>query len=189
MSFLDYKQQVTKNLQDLTFGRQLFFSAWITEHLFKRYGALLNEKFQQEEDLDLNEVLAFLWYMVDKEPANVDQELMSSYRESLRNDDIYGNLDQNETSGSGQANLINSLYNSLLFIHDRSLDLVVGTAFFPINVIDCILLNDIGLKDSDDLIDHPMFQAEFSAQDHVLEYLHSDKPAGSGEKDLFRETQ
>jgi len=189
MSFLDYQEQVNNNLQDLAFSRQLFFSMWITEHLYKRYGSPLHEKFQQQEDLDLNEVLAFLWYVVDKEPANIDQELMTSYMEALRNDDIYDELDQNETSGSGQANLINSLFNSFLFIHEKNPELVVGTAFFPINVIDCILLNDVGLKDSDDLVNHPLFQAEFSTQRKMLQYLHSDEPAGSVQKDLFREEQ
>src|SRR5258708_31798316 len=126
MSFLDYKKQVTKNLQDLTFGRQLFFSAWITEHLFKRYGALLNEKFQQEEDLDLNEVLAFLWYMVDKEPANVDQGLMSSYMEALRMNDIYGNLNRNKTTTSGKANRSTTMTNSCSLIMASARDLVVG---------------------------------------------------------------
>src|SRR5882757_5230503 len=130
MTFLDHKEQVSKSLEGLAFGRQLFFAAWITQHLFRQYGSVLSEKFQDEEDLDLNEVLAFLWYVVDKEPAKIDQELMSEYIEALRNDAIYDDLDQNETNESGQANLINSFYNSLLFIRDRTPALVVGTAFF-----------------------------------------------------------
>jgi len=186
MSFLDHQEQVTNGLQGLAPGKQLFFATWITEYLFKRYGSLLNEKFQQQEDLDLNEVLAFLWYVVDTQPANMDQELLASYMEALRNDDIYEGLDQNETSGSGQANLINSLFNSLVFIHDGNLEMVVGAAFFPINVIDCVLLNDVGLKDSDDLVNHPLFQAEFATQRQMLQYLHSDGPASSGQRDLFR---
>jgi hypothetical protein len=57
----------------------------------------------------------------------------------------------------------------------------------PLNVIDNILVNDLGLKDNAELIKHPMYQDEFSRQDQMLEYLRSDKPAGSAQKDLFRE--
>jgi hypothetical protein len=188
-TFLGYKEKVLKSLEGLPFQQQLFFPVWITEHLFKQYGAELNEKFLEEEDLDLSEVLAFLWYVVDNGLAKVDQELMDEYIESLENDDIYEELDQDETNEAGQANLISGFYNSLLFIRDRTHALLGGASSLPLNIIDGILLNDLGLKDNSELINHPMHQAEFSAQNRMIDYLRSGKPAGSEQKDLFREKQ
>jgi len=185
-TFLGYKEKVLKNLEGLSFQRQLFFSVWITEHLFRQYGKELNETFQEEEDLDLNEVLAFLWHVVDKGTSSIDEELMEDYIAALENDDIYEDLDQDETEEAGQANLISAFYNSLLFIRDRTFILLGGSSSMPINIIDGILVNDLGLKDDAGLIKHPMYQDEFSTQNKMLEYLRSDKPAGSAQKNLFR---
>lgn len=186
-TFLGYKEKVLKSLDGLSFQQQLFFPVWITEHLYKQYGKELNEKFQEEEDLDLNEVLAFLWYVVDKGPEKIDEELMEDYIAALENDDIYEELDQDETNEAGQANLISAFYNSLLFIRDRTFILLGGSSSLPLNVIDNILLNDLGLEDNSGLINHALYQAEFSTQNWMIDYLRSGKPAGSGQKDLFRE--
>lgn len=186
-TFLGYKEKVLKSLDGLPFQQQLFFPVWITAYLFKQYGKELNEKFKEEEDLDLNEVLAFLWYVVDKGPAKIDQELMDEYIEALENDDIYEELDQDETNEAGQANLISAFYNSLLFIRDRTFILLGGSSSLPLNIIDNILLNDLELEDNSELINHSMYQTEFSVQSRMIDYLRSGKPAGSDQKDLFRE--
>jgi hypothetical protein len=104
-NFLGYKEKVLKKLEGLPFQRQLFFPVWITEHLFRQYGKELNEVFQEEEDLDLNEVLAFLWHVVDKGPSSIDEELMEDYIAALENDDIYEELDQDETDEAGTGPL------------------------------------------------------------------------------------
>ncbi|MDO6429321.1 hypothetical protein Q4E93_01895 [Flavitalea sp. BT771] len=184
-----YKEQVLKSLDGLPFQKQLFFAVWITEELYRQYGAALNEKFLEEEDLDLSEVLAFLWYVVDKGPAKIDEDLMEEYVEALENDDIYEALDQDERDGSGQANLISGFYNALLFIRDRTHILLGGSSSLPLNIIDVILTEALGMTDSDDMLGHPLYQAEFSAQTHMLEYLRSGKPATSDQKHLFREKQ
>jgi hypothetical protein len=186
-TFLGYKEQVAKRLSDLDFYQQLFFSTWITEYLFRKYGEDLNEQFQEEEDLDLEEVLNFLWNVVNKRPADIDEDLVSDYMEKLENEDIYDELDEEEEEGAGQSSLISGFYNSLMFLRDKDQKLLTGAASLPLNIIDTILVNELGMKDSDDMLSHPLYQKEFSVQDSMLDYLHSGKPAGSAQKDLFRE--
>jgi|GEM_PF-882093 len=184
-----HKEQVLQNLEGLPFQKQLYFAVWITEYLYQQYGEALNEKFLEEEELDLNEVLAFLWYVVDKGPAKIDEDLMEEYIGALENDDIYEELDQDERDESGQANLISGFYNALLFIRDRTHILLGGSSSLPLNIIDVILTGELGMTDSDDMLGHPLYQAEFSVQTHMLEYLRTGKPATSEQKDLFREKQ
>lgn len=197
LTFLTHGKYFLKRMDGLPFGRWLFFSVWITEYLYRQYGQELRARFEEEEELDLGEVLAFLWYTVEKanagEPslgaaAALDEELMSRYIEALENDDIYNDLDQTDTRGIGQAVLISAFYNALKFIESRETRLVAGAAFFPLDIIDCLLTNDLELSHQQSTIQHPLHQAELTIQDRLIDYLHAGKKIGKEQKDLFRIT-
>jgi hypothetical protein len=114
---------------------------------------------------------------------------VDDYLTQLQNEDIYDELDEEEREGAGQSSLISGFYNSLLFLRDKDPKLLTGAASLPLNIIDTILVNELGMKDSDDMLSHPLYQKEFSVQDQMLDYLHSDKPADSAQKNLFRQDQ
>jgi hypothetical protein len=197
VTFLTHDTYFLKKMEGLSFGRWLFFSVWITEYLYKQYGEKLRPAFLEEEDLDLREVLAFLWQAVEKAnagghalslnaPLTLDEEQMTDYIEGLGNDEIYSDLDQTETQDMGQACLISAFYNSLTFIRDREIRLVAAAAFFPMDIIDCILTNDLELSPKERSMEHPMYQAELAVQEKMIEYLQSGKEVGEAQKDLFR---
>jgi len=197
VTFLTHNTYFLKKMKGLSFGRWLFFAVWITEYLYKQYGEKLRPVFLEEEDLDLGEVLAFLWDAVEKAnasgnslslnaPLALDEEQMGDYLEGLGNDEIYNDLDQTETQDMGQAVLISAFYNSLTFIRDREIRLVAAAAFFPMDIIDCILTNDLGLPPKERTMEHPMYQAELAIQDKMIDYLQSGKEVGEAQKDLFR---
>lgn len=204
VTFLTHDKYFLKKMEGLSFGRWLFFSVWIAENLYKQYGEDLRPLFLEEEDLDLREVLAFLWYAVEKAnaggeatingghtlaldtPLALDEELIAGYAEGLENDDIYGDLDQTDSQGMGQASLISALYNSLKFIQTRNTKLVAAAAYFPMDIIDCVLTNDLNLPPEKSTIDHPMYQTELATQDRMIDYLQSGGEAGEAQKVLFR---
>lgn len=197
VTFLTHDKYFLKKMEGLSLGRWLFFSVWITEDLYKQYGGAVRPLFLEVEDLDLRQVLAFLWYAVEKAgggghdlpldaPLALDDELIESYAEGLENDEIYGELDQTDTQGMGQASLISAFYNSLKFIQTRNTKLVAAAAYFPLDIIDCILTNDLNLPPEKSTIDHPMYQTELSIQDRMIEYLQSGGAVGEAQKDLFR---
>jgi hypothetical protein len=199
LSFRTYPAFLDKSLADLPFGKLLFFQVWVTERLYQQFGEELNARFLEEEGVDLKEVLEYLWHMVDqmnKEGKNdlpgemslMDKELLAKYLDALKNESIGNELDENETNECGMANLLNSFYNALSFISKKETRYVAEAALYPLNVVDCILANNYGLdtRDPDSHINHPLFQAEFTAQTSLLDYLHSDKAAGKDKRDLFR---
>src|SRR5882762_67873 len=118
LSFRTYPAFLDKSLADLPFGKLLFFQVWVVEYLYRQFGEELNARFLEEEGINLKEVLEFLWHMVDKankdgknDPAGkmslMDEELLASYLEALKNESILSELDENETNECGMANLLN----------------------------------------------------------------------------------
>ena len=197
VTFLTHDKYFLKKMDGLSLGRWLFFSVWITQYLYKQYGETLRPAFLDEEDLDLREVLAFLWYAVEQTnkaghdmpldgPLALDEGLISGYIQGLENDGIYNDLDQTDTQGIGQAVLISAFFNSLKFIQTRNTKLIAAVAFFPMDVIDCILTNDLNLSHKESTIEHRMHQAELAIQDKMFDYLQSGGAAGEAQKDLFR---
>jgi hypothetical protein len=195
LSFRTYPAFLDKRLADLPLGKLLFFQAWMTERLYRQFGEELNARFLAEEGIDLREVLEYLWHMVDQmnkalpaEMPLMDKELLAKYLDAFKNEGILDELDETETNECGMANLLNSFYNALSFVSKKETRYVAEAALYPLNVVDCILANDHGLdtRDPDTHISHPLFQAEFTAQTSLLDYLHSDKAAGKDKRDLFR---
>ena len=199
LTFRTYPAFLDKSLADLPFGKLLFFQVWVVEYLYQQFGEELNARFLEEEGINLKEVLEFLWHMVDKankEGENdlagkmslMDEELLAKYLDALENESILSELDESETNECGMANLLNSFYNALSFIREKETRYAAEAALYPLNVVDCILANDYSLdtRDPDRHISHPLFQAEFTAQTSLLDYLHSDKDAGKDKRDLFR---
>ena len=194
LTFRTYPAFLEKRLADLPVARLLFFQVWITQGLYHQFGEELNARFLAEEGIDLKEVLEYLWHMVDqlnKEGENetlMDRELLAKYLDAFKNESILPELDETETNECGMANLLNSFYNALSFISKKETRYVAEAAIYPLNVVDCVLANDHGLdtRDPNTHIGHPLFQAEFTAQTSLLEYLHSDKAAGKDKRDLFR---
>jgi hypothetical protein len=158
---------------------------------------ILQAAFLEEEDLDLADVLEFLWLAVERAnasgqnlpldaPFEVDEEQLSDYLAGLENDEIYNDLDQTNTQEIGQTSLISAFYNSLLFIQGRNTRLIAGAASFPINIIDCHLVNDLDIAPENSTIDHPMYVTELGIQEKMIDYLQAGGEVGMAEKDLFR---
>jgi hypothetical protein len=194
-TFRTYPAFLDKRLADLSLGKLLFFQVWMTQRLYHQFGQELNTRFLAEEGLDLKEVLEYCWHMVNQlnkdlpaEMPLMDRELLAKYLDAFKNESILSELDETETNECGMANLLNSFYNALSFISKQETRFTAEAALYPLNVVDCILANDYGLdtRDPNTHISHPLFQAEFTAQTSLLEYLHSDKEAGKDKRDLFR---
>lgn len=199
LNFRTYPAFLDKRLADLPLGKLLFFQVWMTERLYRQFGQELNARFSAEEGIDLREVLEYLWHMVEQmnkegkkdlptEMPLMDKELLAKYLDAFKNESILAELDETETNECGMANLLNSFYNALSFISKKETRYVAEAALYPLNVVDCILANDYGLdtRNPDSHIGHLLFQAEFTAQTSLLDYLHSDKAAGKDKRDLFR---
>jgi hypothetical protein len=198
-SFATYPAFIEKSLSGLSFEKLLFFQVWIAEYLYHQFGEELNARFLEEEGIDLKEVLEFLWYIVDKankegknevagQMSLMDEELLTKYIDSFKNESIFAELDENETNESGMANLLNAFYNALFFIRKKELRYAAEAAIYPLNVVDRILANDYGLdtRDPDEHVGHPLFRAEFIAQTRLLDYLHSGQETGKDKRGLFR---
>ena len=195
VTFLTHDKYFIKRMTGLSFGRWLFFQVWITEVLYRQFARELRPKFQDADELDIRDVLAFLWYAVKianeqdlplETPLDIDAEIWTGYIEKLQDEDIYDELDQNVTSEMGQTCLISAFFNTLSFIPNRSPKVAAGTAFLPMDVIDCILTNDLELSYDQSTIGHPLYKAELAVQDRMIDYLHSGAPVGEAQKDLFR---
>ena len=90
ITFLTHDKYFINRMTGLSFGRWLFFQAWITEYLYRQFGRELRLRFQDAEDLDIKEVLAFIWYAVQKAneqdlpmeaSLDIDTELWTGYME------------------------------------------------------------------------------------------------------------
>lgn len=195
VTFLNHDKYFINRMMGLSFGRWLFFQVWITEYLYRLYGRELRRRFMDADELDIKEVLAFLWSAVKtaneedlpfEAVLDFDETIWTDYVEKLEDDGLYEELDQTNTNEMGQACLISAFFNSLSFLPNRSTKMAAGTAFLPMDVVDCILTNDLELSYNESTIEHPLYKMELAIQNRMIDYLHSGAPVGEAQKDLFR---
>jgi hypothetical protein len=186
LTFAGYYKMLSSDLQSIPFKGLLFFGAWSTERLLHKYGGHLKEIAGIDLYIDIKNMMGFLWNSVDH-PQTIDAGLAGDYLGKVQDIYIDDNLDITATKDCGMAKLLSSLENTLAFLYTRDSNLIVEAAFFPLDVIDCILTNELELNTAnpDKHIDHPLLQEEFNAQLNLVTSLKANETLTSNNKDIY----
>lgn len=185
LTFLGYLDEVRADFQTLPFEKLLFFSSWCSEYLFKKYGEHFNETDHEADYEIVKETVEFLWKAVDA-PSSVSESAVEEQIEKLHTIELDG-IDLNTTAGFGILKLLETVEGSLMFIQDPNFEYAVTNAFYPLDVVDFILTNDLGLDTAnpDKHIEHPISKEEFDTQIKLREYLKGND-VSSADKELYR---
>ncbi|WPV65571.1 hypothetical protein [Chitinophaga sp. LS1] len=186
LTFSSFDKTLKENFTNLPFEQCLFFGVWNAEYLYHKYANHLLELEDEEGYEILTDALAYLWDAVDK-TANIEEEEVDN--QILRLHDIsLDQLDQDEAKGIGVVKLMECLESGLVYIEEKNYEFIAACAYFPLDVADVIMTNELGLdtNDPNKHIHHPLMQVEFEAELKMMEYLQIYRDVSSKEKNLFR---
>jgi hypothetical protein len=187
LTFLGYQKTLNEDFKNLPFEKLLFFGTWCAEYLHTKYGSYLEELSFDEEAEIIQEAILFLWRSVDN-PSGIDESEAQEHLENIQNIGIDSELDATETNDCGILELLSTVENTLTFIEKKEPKYIVGCAFFPLNVVDCIMTNELEIDTASPNvnIDHPLLTEEFSAQANVIDNLKINEGLTSADKHIFR---
>jgi hypothetical protein len=186
LTFSSFDKTLRENFANYSFDQCLFFGAWNAEYLYNKYANHLLELDDEEGYEILTEALAYLWDAVDK-TANIEEEEVDAQILRLHDIDV-DQLDQEEAKGTGAMKLMECLESSLVYIEEKNFEFIAACAYFPIDIADVIMTNELGLdtNDPNKHIQHPLLQVEFDAVYKMMDYLHTHKVLSSKDRHLFR---
>lgn len=186
LTFSSFDKTLKESFVHLPFEQSLFFAAWNAEYLYNKYANHLLELDDEEGYEILTEALAYVWDAVDK-TANIEEEEVDS--QILRLHDIsVDQLDLDEAKGTGVVKIMECLESALVYIEEKNYEFIAASAYFPLDVADVIMTNDLGLdtNDPNKHIQHPLMQAEFEVAFKMMDYLKTQPDVSSKDKNLFR---
>ncbi|WP_343672180.1 hypothetical protein [Chitinophaga sp.] len=186
LTFSSFDKALKENFSNLPFEQCLFFGTWNAEYLYKKYSSHLLELEDEEGYEIVTEALAYLWDVVDQ-TVNIEEEEVDSHILRLHDIDI-DQLDLDEAKGTGVMKLMECLESALVYIEEKNFEFIAACAYFPLDVADVIMTNELGLdtNDPNKHIQHPLMQAEFEAEFKMMEYLQTGATVSSKDKSLFR---
>ncbi|WP_343691387.1 hypothetical protein [Chitinophaga sp.] len=186
LTFSSFDKTLRENFANLSFDQCLFFGAWNAEYLYNKYANHLLTLEDEEGYEIVTEALTYLWDAVDK-TANVEEEEVDAQILRLHDIDI-DQLNLEEEKGTGVMKLMECLESSLVYIEEKNFEFIAACAYFPIDVADVVMTNELGLdtNDPNKHIQHPLLQAEFEAEFKMMAYLKAHDVLSSRDRHLFR---
>jgi hypothetical protein len=186
LTYSGFDKAITADFKELSFEKLVFFGAWCSEYLYSKYALYLQEKGNEEGYDILTNAMNYVWSCVDN-PSLLEEAVVDEHIDNLHTIDI-DDLDLNETNDTGIMKTMECLESVLVYMDERNYEFAVASAYFPLDVVDVILTNDLGLdtNDPNKHIDHPVSKEEFDAQLKMIEYLKEYEEVTSDNKHLFR---
>jgi len=186
LTFSGFDKAITADFKELSFEKLLFFGAWCSEHLYSKYAHYLQEKGDEEGYEILTNAMSYVWSCVDN-PSLIEEPVVDEHIDNLHTIDI-DDFELEETNDTGIMKTMECLESALVYMDERNYEFIVAAAYFPLDVVDIILTNDLGLdtNDPNKHIEHPVSKAEFDAQLKMIEYLKTHEDVTSDDKKLFR---
>lgn len=186
LTFSGFDKAISADFQELSFEKLVFFGAWCSEHLYSRYAARFKEMGNDEGYEIITRTLSYVWACVDN-PSIIEEAVVDEHIDLLHTIDI-DELDLDETSDTGVMKTMECLESTLVYMDEQNYEFIVAAAYFPLDVVDVILTNDLGLdtNDPNKHIEHPISREEFDAQLKMIEYLKTHEDVTSRDKKLFR---
>jgi hypothetical protein len=185
LTYTSFDKTITEDFKQLPFEKLLFFGTWCSQYLYSKYSKYLKEKDDVEGYAVLTDALTYLWTVVDN-PSAIDESIVDSHIDNLHTIDI-DDFELEETNDTGIMKVMECLESALVYIEEQNYEFIVACAYFPLDVVDVILTNDLGLdtNDPNKHIDHPISKEEFDAQFKLIEYLKTHEVTSS-DKNIFR---
>jgi hypothetical protein len=186
LTYSGFDKAITADFKELPFEKLLFFGAWCSEYLYTKYAQYLKEMGNDEGYDILTNAITYVWASIDN-PSVIEESVVDEHIDNLHTIDI-DDLDLEETNDTGIMKTMECLESALVYIDERNYEFIVAAAYFPLDVVDVILTNDLGLdtNDPNKHIDHPISKEEFDAQLKMIEYMKTHEDLTSAEKHLFR---
>jgi hypothetical protein len=185
LTYTSFDKTITEDFKQLPFEKLLFFGTWCSQYLYTKYSGYLKEKDDVEGYAVLTDALLYLWTVVDN-PEAIDESIVDTHIDNLHTIDI-DDFELEETNDTGIMKVMECVESALVYIEEKNYEFVVACAYFPLDVVDVILTNDLGLdtNDPNKHIEHPVSKAEFDAQFKMIEYLKTHE-VSSSDKHLYR---
>ena len=185
-TFAGFDKAITADFKELPFEKLLFFGAWCSERLYSKYAQYFLEKGNEEGYDILTNAMSYLWSCVDN-PSLIEETVVDEHIDNLHTIDI-DDLELTATNDTGIMKTMECLESALVYIDEQNYEFIVAAAYFPLDVVDVILTNDLGLdtNDPNKHIEHPVSKTEFDAQLNMIEYLKTHEDVTSEDKHLFR---
>lgn len=186
LTFSSFDKNITADFKGLPFEKLLFFGAWCSESLYSRYAQYLKEMGNEEGYDILTNALSYIWSCVDH-PSLIEESVVDEHIDNLHTIDI-DDFDLEETNDTGIMKVMECLESTLVYMDEKNYEFIVAAAYFPLDVVDVILTNDLGLdtNDPNKHIEHPVSRVEFDAQLKMIEHLKTHDGLTSADKHLFR---
>ncbi|WP_090105463.1 DUF416 family protein [Chitinophaga sp. CF118] len=186
LTFSSFDKTITADFKQLPFEKLLFFGTWCSEYLYTKYAQYLKEMGDDEGYEILTNAISYLWATVDK-PSLIEESVVDEHIDNLHTIDI-DNFDLVEVNDTGIMKVMECIESALVYIEEKNYEFIVASAYFPLDVIDVIMTNELGLdtNDPNKHIEHPLLKEEFDAQFKLIEYLKTHDGLTSADKHIFR---